>query len=85
MMENSRRNSNPFMKSKILNKTIAEKKETGTMPIGYSEKSEPMRMRREADATSRNQIISKKRLEEAIIWNEILGDPVSKRRKRRLR
>lgn len=34
-------------------------------------------------STSREEIMLAKRLQEAVIWTEILGKPLSKRRKRR--
>ncbi len=45
--------------------------------------SNSMSFRRDTPNTTTDTIISNDRLQEAIIWSEILGKPLSKRRKRR--
>jgi hypothetical protein len=67
------RNSNP----------VPENKPFTIKPLSVS--MEAKKVEKGASAAPSSETISRKRLEEAIIWNEILGKPVSKRRKSRLR
>jgi hypothetical protein len=49
-------------------------------------KSSPLPVKKEeykAADTSKEEMLMAKRLQEAVIWTEILGKPLSKRRKRR--
>lgn len=84
-LETDRSNKNTsakFMKHKNSN-PASENKPFTIRPLEISMTAK--RVEKKASDASSNEIISKKRLEEAIIWNEILGKPVSKRRKSRLR
>lgn len=72
--------------SKLIKDLAAKENDYNNTLQGQPEETNPeVIQNRPADVNASKELISLRRLQEAVIWSEILGEPLSKRRKSRKR